>query len=94
MTDGDHLEGVDSFEIASVAGVHRKFVRQGDCSDHDVVRPSGWRATKSAKGGGHGPEGASGSGIEGQRFEVRLCRLQMRLSSCTVRVGGGDQGTH
>ena len=77
---GDIQAVADTAEVGRVAGVDGQVVRNRRGGDHRVVCAGGRLATGAPVRRGHAPEGAGGVGVEGERVEISLGLLELRLA--------------
>lgn len=80
-------------EIGRIAGEERQLGADGRCSDESVIGTRRRFPAGLPEDGRNTSEGPGGGGIEGQRVEVCLRLLQVRLSRSALDGIVGDQRT-
>jgi len=82
----NHIQPIDSFEVAWIAREHRQAMRQGSCRNHRVVRARSCLATGSTQRVRHSSKHSGRRRVQRQRFEVRFSLLKVRLPGCSIRI--------
>jgi hypothetical protein len=78
-------------EVARVRGVHGQVQRDGDRSDHGVVRTSLRRSTATVQAGRYLAERPRRRRVERQGLEVRLRLLQHGLAAGSLALRGSHE---
>lgn len=93
VRNGPEIEVGDGHEILWIAGEERQVRADGGCGDEGVVSARRRFAPGPPEDGRNTPKGPGSGGIEGQRVEVCLRLLQVRLSRSSLDGIVGDQRT-